>query len=191
MQADLSRCPSQLSFLHCKLQLASRSLFGDHFVCLVASFTCLSKNWRVAAYLSNFLISFWPKHQHSVSRIISGRFWCTFTIHWAHWALLKGLAVHTWNTWNTGRTLKTGQKQILCLCPALEGIPSCSTSVIIDIFPVAPLLLGRAVSGGVGVVADVVPVMYLLIWFKKRRRYRVFFLTGTPPLKILSTKKLI
>ena len=165
MQADLSRCPSQLSFLHCKLQLASRSLFGDHFVCMVASFTCLSKNWRVAAYLSTFLISFWPKHQHL--RIISWRCWCTFTIHWAHWALLKGLAGHTWNT---GRTLKTGQKQILCLCPALEGIPSCSTSVIIDIFPVASLLLGRAVPGGVGIVADVVPVSVIVGLGKKRRR---------------------
>ena len=75
----------------------------------------------------------------------------------------------SWTHFEHWCTLKTGQKQILCLCPALEGIPSCSTSVIIDIFPVASLLLGRAVPGGVGIVADIVPVIMVGLGKRIRR----------------------
>ena len=81
-------------------------------------------------------------------------------------------------------TLKTGQKQILCLCPALEGIPSCSTSVIIDIFPVASPLLGCAVSGGVGIVADVVPVIRVGLGKKREEDKKTLY--HQPPFQSLA-----
>ena len=52
--------------------------------------------------------------------------------------------------------LSVGDKQVLCLCPTVPGVPSLSSRPIIDM-EVTILLGGTAQTGGVGSHAAVVP----------------------------------
>ena len=50
-----------------------------------------------------------------------------------------------------------GDKQVLCLGPTVPAVPSLSSIIITNIFGIILLFGGTAQTGGVGIVAAIVP----------------------------------